>query len=577
MRCFAMSRIIFEELDTPGEWYFDHRAKRLFYFPHATENLDTAPVAIARLESLLVVKGTNAQPVRHIDISGLVFTRTAMSFEKTTEPLLRSDWSIARTGAVLLEGTTDIRIRQSIFADLGGNALMVSGFNRRTEIKSNKISDIGASAVSVVGRPDAVRSPSFTYLEFVPADELDRQPGPRSDNYPADILIEDNLIFTIGRVEKQVAGIQIAMAARVTARANSIYDVPRAGINIGDGTWGGHLLAHNDVFATVLETGDHGAFNSWGRDRFWHPERKTMDALTASNPELIFLDAVEPVRLINNRFQSDHGWDIDLDDGSSNYIIENNLCLSGGLKLREGFRRIARNNILLNNSFHPHVWFENSHDVFQNNIVMTDYKPIWMRHWGKRIDRNFFPTRAALEKSQRLGLDANSSWGDPEFIDAEAGDFRVSDSSPARAIGFKNFAMTFGVISPWLKEQAGTPEVPELFLSRMVEHRSEAIEFMGAKVRSVRTLGDQSAFGLPELQGVIVVSVAENSPAFHAGLRARDVILSAFDDWNRAPEKITDVAALLSSSQARRWTGNLRFVVMRDQKTRKISIDLTQF
>jgi hypothetical protein len=34
-----------------------------------------------------------------------------------------------------------------------------------------------------------------------------------------------------------------------------------------------------------------------------------------------------------------------LDDGSSNYQIYNNLCLNGGIKLREGFYRTVENNI----------------------------------------------------------------------------------------------------------------------------------------------------------------------------------------------------------------------------------------
>ncbi len=43
------------------------------------------------------------------------------------------------------------------------------------------------------------------------------------------------------------------------------------------------------------------------------------------------------VILRNNRWRCDHGWDIDLDDGSTNYHIYNNLTLNGGIKLREGF------------------------------------------------------------------------------------------------------------------------------------------------------------------------------------------------------------------------------------------------
>ena len=60
------------------------------------------------------------------------------------------------------------------------------------------------------------------------------------------------------------------MASRITVRHNTIAYTPRAAINICDGTWGGHLIEWNDCFETVLETHDHGAFNSWGRDRFWH-------------------------------------------------------------------------------------------------------------------------------------------------------------------------------------------------------------------------------------------------------------------------------------------------------------------
>ena len=48
------------------------------------------------------------------------------------------------------------------------------------------------------------------------------------------------------------------MASEITVRDCSVYDTARAGINIGDGAWGGHLIERCDVFDTVLETHDHG-------------------------------------------------------------------------------------------------------------------------------------------------------------------------------------------------------------------------------------------------------------------------------------------------------------------------------
>ena len=79
------------------------------------------------------------------------------------------------------------------------------------------------------------------------------------------------------------------MSAAITVSHCSIYEVPRAGINIGDGCWGGHMIEHNDVFDTVRETGDHGSFNSWGRDRYWLPDIGAVNRLVAKNPDLPLL------------------------------------------------------------------------------------------------------------------------------------------------------------------------------------------------------------------------------------------------------------------------------------------------
>jgi hypothetical protein len=268
-------------------------------------------------------------------------------------------------------------------------------------------------------------------------------------------VAEDNLIHDIGTMEKQVAGVQIAIAMNIRVAHNTIYRTPRAGINIGDGTWGGHLIEYNDVFDTVLETGDHGAFNSWGRDRFWHPDRGILEQMNGRHPELWKLDVLQPITLRNNRLSCAHGWDIDLDDGSSSYRIYNNILLGGGLKFREGFDRAAWNNAIVNNGFHPHVWLEASGDRFEHNIVMATHQPVLMHYWGAAVDFNLFSSPSALERAKALGVDRHSQQGDPRFANPAAGDFRVPPDSPAIAIGFENFPMSgFGVTSDRLKRIA---------------------------------------------------------------------------------------------------------------------------
>ena len=132
-------------------------------------------------------------------------------------------------------------------------------------------------------------------------EDLDLEIGPKTNEYPASCKAHDNLIHDIGTVEKQTAAVQIAMAMDITVSHNSIYNCSRAGINVGDGTWGGHVIEYNDVFKTVQETSDHGSFNSWGRDRFWQPNRKQIDANVAKHPGLELLDAIHTTVIRNNR------------------------------------------------------------------------------------------------------------------------------------------------------------------------------------------------------------------------------------------------------------------------------------
>ena len=118
-----------------------------------------------------------------------------------------------------------------------------------------QIAKAGASGICFVGDPKAARSALFGYDQRNQLVGIDRTPGPQSDNYPADCLVDDCLIYLTGRVEKQTAGVEIDLAQNITVRHCSIYDVPRAGINIGDGCWGGNVIEFCDIFDTVRETG----------------------------------------------------------------------------------------------------------------------------------------------------------------------------------------------------------------------------------------------------------------------------------------------------------------------------------
>lgn len=248
-----------------------------------------------------------------------------------------------------------------------------------------------------------MRNALLGYDQETSLDQIDRTPGPKTDEYPRECFVDDCLIAGTGRFEKQSAGVHISTSSEIHVTNCSIYSVPRAGINVGDGTFGGHVVDGCDVFDTVLETSDHGAFNSWGRDRWWHLHGALEDdMLTGTLVDLPTLDAVLPIVLTRIRWACAHGWDIDLDDGSSNYRIFENLCLCGGIKFREGFLRTAAGNVLVNNTFHPHVWPTHTGDVIQRNIVYAPYQPIRVRGWGQLIDMNFLQRDGAKATKEQM-------------------------------------------------------------------------------------------------------------------------------------------------------------------------------
>lgn len=541
---------IAEELDAPGEWFFDAATHTLRVIPESGVDLAKAEVAVSRTESIIELRGSSESPVKNVSITGITFTQTARTFMKTREPLLRSDWMIYRGGVVFMNRTEGCSIEDCEFVNCGGNAVFVNGANKGARIAACYFHDCGASGVCFVGEQKAVRN---AFKDFngprLKLSTLDTTAGPQSDDYPMECSVSECLMENLGTVEKQIAGVTIHMSRRITVSHCSMHHLPRAAINIGDGCWGGHVVDGCDLYDTVLESGDHGSFNSWARDRWWglDLEGKPWD------DKLSLLDAMEPNTLRNSRWECHHGWAIDLDDGSSNYIVENNLLVDGGLKFREGYHRIARNNLIVSNGLHFHVWPENSDDnVSMHNITTGGYTGnVGLKgDWGTKCDENFVH-RAGQEvgpakKMQQIsGHDAKSLEGDALFLDADHGDWRLKPESPAIKLGFKPFDLAhFGVTNARLKPMADAAYATFHQASKAKAQRdNHVIAFMGGKVKNLEA-AEQKRLGLGKLTGVLVVEAPEGSALQRAHLVKNDVILS----WDK--DDVPDLATLLKLSQA---------------------------
>jgi hypothetical protein len=533
---------VLDELDVPGEWYFDRAAGIVYLYPPPGTDLAAATIEVAGVERIFEFRGTSTAPVQWITLDGFHYTHTSRTFAKATEQILRSDWEIYRGGAVFVTGAEDSNIQNSFFDQVGGAGVFINGYDRRVNVTSNKFVGTGSSAILFIGSPSAVKNPLFGYgATPIPVASLDKTPGPLTPDYPAQCSAKDNLIHDIGDPEKQVAGVGIDMAEDITVSHNSIYSVPRAGINIGDGCWGGHVISYNDVFDTVLETGDHGAFNSWARDRYWQSGTAAIESRVAAYPGLQLLDTVKPIALSNNRWRCDHGWDVDLDDGSTSYVITNNVFLSGGLKWREGYSRTGDNNVFADGkTMSVHVWPTNSGDVFTHNIF-SGYAPVSPDAWGKQLDYNLFTSASALSAAHGFGVDAHSASGAAGFVDSAHGNYQLLPTSAALALGIKSLpADSYGVTSLGLRAQARTPYFGAGSMPGTGTRDATPETWRGAQVKNLIGLDEQSATGIGSDVGVLVVSVPAQTQAATDGFQGLDVILQlggqsvvSLDDLNR--------------------------------------------
>ena len=560
-----------EEMTMPGEWYRD--PEYLYYIPCEKEDISSLRIEGAALRSLVRITGQTEKKDLFCTISQITFTHTHRTFMDPMEPVLRSDWCINRNAAVLIEQADSVWVKDCHFLDLGGNGLTVSGNCIDVHVSGCHFSRIGASAVLIAGRTAAVRDPLFRYEESLPFDRLDKTPGPKNEEYPKHCSVQDCLIENSGEVEKQSAGICLTVCRDIRILHNTIHTVPRAGINICDGTFGGHRIEKNLVFDTVLETGDHGAFNSWGRDRYWHCDYETMEKNLSLLPDFPLLDAGEPVVLRNNIFSCDYGWDIDLDDGASNYLIEGNVCLKGGIKNREGICRRVVNNFMLRNTFHPHVWFSKSRDRFEKNILFSPYADIRLKGWGVSFDHNLLISDdsqgiPAVPLREKSGMDAHSEACPVTYYLDREGRFRVAEDAILKKHGILQPDVDdCGVTDAKLRRLTVSPA--DLIQEVLAEEKAtgEPDRPVGKNepedtvfcIKKLSGYEMQSAYGMFMQSGIAVVSCDECSLFYSLGLRLGDVILSVN---GIAAEDPVQIHTLLSAPEA----SSFKIVIWRNQQ-----------
>lgn len=241
----------YELLDAQGEWYLDRVADYLYYIPRTGENMGTAQVTAAKLETLVNGTGTLSAPIENIRFKGLTFADAtwlnpngndgfpqiqAGAYMKVvgSSGILMDEW-VLMPGNLNFIFAKGIQFERNQFKRLGAAALSFTEGSQNNEIIGNVFTDVSATSVQLGG---------INYNDHHPADNRSIVKNNR---------IANNYIHRVAAEYQGTAGLTVGYTEGTIVAHNEISDLPYTGLSFGWG-WTGADYADNPYL--VANAGD---------------------------------------------------------------------------------------------------------------------------------------------------------------------------------------------------------------------------------------------------------------------------------------------------------------------------------
>ena len=410
---------VYEELDSPGEWYLNRQTGMLTYQP-ARGFSSRSEVIAPTLGRMVELRGDagGKQPVSYLRFSGLTFRCTDWVLGEGC-----AGYGMGSDGTLFAGNAVGCAVENCTFSAIGKHAVAYRG-GEGNRVAGCDISHTGGGGILL------------------------------QDS--AGNTVTDNHLHHIGEAYKHTAGVILtgAGASRNVVSHNAIHDTSRYGISMKSaGT--ANLIEANFVQNTSLETYDTGSIEVTQGDREAQSGTKIRGNLV--------LDAVgysstfgKPVFL---------SWSIYLDSFAGGYEVTDNVTARschGGIMLQGGKGNTVANNIFVDGeqgqghlTNYSNNW---ANEVVERNIFAWHNPRSRGFACGKfgpdvlRMDRNLYSPPAGVEPKfargssliewQALGFDQHGAVGDPRFADPARDDYRLEADSPALALGFRPVALS---------------------------------------------------------------------------------------------------------------------------------------
>ena len=336
-----------ELLDQPGEWFQEYPSGTIYYYPQASENMETAEVIIPTLETLVTIDGTLSRPVKHIQFDGITFEHTSwmrpsyqghitlqggfplLDAYKLQEPglpekaeLENQAWITRPETAIRVRGAEHIDFKRCTFRHLSSTGLDYEWAVTASSVEDCQFTDIGGTALLVGAFPDGGFE---THIPFIPADVRE---------LCSHITIRNNFISNVTNEDWGCVGIGAGYVRNMDISHNEVCHLNYSGICVG---WGW----------TSLESGMCN--NRIEANYVHHFARRLYDAgglYTLSNQPGSVMRNNRIEHLIEAPYATnDRAFYIYLDEATDGYTMENNWCPAERFDSnRPGKKNVWKNN-----------------------------------------------------------------------------------------------------------------------------------------------------------------------------------------------------------------------------------------
>ncbi len=445
---------IFEELNSPGEWYFDKAENKLYYVPQDGDTVENTVINACINDKLV-----SMSDVSDIEFFGITFCDTNFSCPEIEKDI--NDWSVlwrSENGIRYpqaeydTEATIDITKAENInftncnFYNIGNSALKYNKLVKNSAVTSCHFKNIGASGVYIHGNNSAV-----------------------DEEITENIDVIDCKIESYGRSWQSAIGIFITHARNCTLQNNEICDGYYTAISVG-WIWG---YDYSVTGGNIIK--DNLIYNI---GQGWLSDMGGIYTLGEQTGTVISGNVIHDVAADPNE-GGYGGWGLYFDEGSANIIAENNLiysCGSHSFHQHYGKDNLLRNNIFaLSDEGQIRCSRNEEHNEFhlEGNIILVDDSPAYADldettsrdtkftdnnniYWdlanGKYVVSTVYAEKAFEtvmydSLAKLMGYHQNAVYENPQFRDPKNGDFTIADGNEAiEKIGFK----------PWNYNNAGT-------------------------------------------------------------------------------------------------------------------------